>query len=68
MHQSARFVVNPITVNSFPDLLNCSTHNLGFRAEIRKRYTPVNPISTIYKWGTSGYKLHGRVTMMQDPC
>ena len=41
-----------------------STHNLCFRAKIRKMYTPVNPSFTILKWGTRGYTLHGLVIMM----
>ena len=43
--------------------LTC-THNLCFRAKIRKMYTPVNPSFTIQKWDVKGYALHGCVTMM----
>ena len=42
-----------------------STHNLCFRAKIRKMYTPVHPSFTIQKWGVMGYKSHGRLIMMQ---
>ena len=41
-----------------------STHNLCFRAKIRKMYTPVHPSFTIQKWGIRGYSIHGLVFMM----
>ena len=45
-----------------------STHNLCFRAKIRKdRYTPAYPSFSIYKWGLRGYTFHGHVfLMLQD--
>ena len=48
-----------------------STHNLCFRAKIRKiMYTPVNPNFIIIKWGVSGVgvgsTLHRRVCMIQQ--
>ena len=41
------------------------THNLCFRAKIRKQCIPsVNPSFTIYKWGVRGSSLHGYVFVM----
>ena len=45
-----------------------STHNLCFRAKIRKFYTPVNPSFTVIKWGVKGYKLQGGVSTMGQNC
>ena len=42
-----------------------STHNLCFRAKIRKMYTPVHPSFTVQKWGVRGYSLHGHVFVMR---
>ena len=44
-------------------VLTC-THNLCFRAKIRKMYTPENPALQYTKWDVKGYELHGCVTMM----
>ena len=45
-----------------------STHNLCFRAEIRKiMYTPVKPSFTILKWGLRESKLYRRVFVMGHP-
>ena len=41
-----------------------STHNLCFRARIKKMYTPVHPSFTIYKWGVRRCTFHGHVCMM----
>ena len=42
-----------------------STHDLCFRAKIRKKvYTPVNPSFTILKWGVRGSSLQGLVFVM----
>ena len=41
-----------------------STHNLCFRAKIKKKYTPVHPSFTIKKWGVRGYKSNGHVILM----
>ena len=41
-----------------------STHNLCFRAKIRKKYTLVNPSFNIQKWGVRGSTIHGHVSMM----
>ena len=42
-----------------------STHNLCFRAKIRKKkYTRVNPSFPIKKWGVRGCSLQGHVSMM----
>ena len=42
-----------------------STHDLCFRAKIRKMNTPVNPSFTILKWGVRGSSLHGLISMMK---
>ena len=31
---------------------------------MRKKYTPVNPIFSIQKWGVRGFNLHGPVSVM----
>ena len=41
-----------------------STHNLCFRAKIRKKYTPANPSFTILEWDVSGPSLQGHICMM----
>ena len=42
-----------------------STHNLCFRAKIRKKKsTPINPSFTIQKWSVTVSTLYGLVSMM----
>ena len=36
------------------DDFQMKTHNLCFRAKIRKTYTPVNPSFIIHRWGVRG--------------
>ena len=49
-----------------------STHNLCFRAKIRKKCIPCKLSFTVLKWGVRGYTLHGLVIMMKndvgEPC
>ena len=42
-----------------------STHNLFFKAKIRKKYTSVNPSFTLLKRGVRGSTLHGHVIIMR---
>ena len=41
-----------------------STHNLCFKAKIKKMYTPGNPSFSIQKWDVRGFSLHGLVFVM----
>ena len=50
--------------NRLSEAVLTSTHNLCFRAKIRKMYTPVHASFTIQKWGVRGYLLHELVFVM----
>ena len=51
--------------NRLSEAILTSTHNLCFRAKLRKiLYIPVNPSFTILKWGVRGCSLHGLVIVM----
>ena len=52
------------SMNHLDILTSFST--LGFRAKIRKIYTPVHPRFTLQKWGTRGYKPYWHVIQMQN--
>ena len=54
-----------ILLRTYTEAVLTSTHNLCFRAKIRKKYTPLHPSFTIYKWGARGSSLHGHVCMVK---
>ena len=53
-----------ITRQSLTEAVLTSTHNLCFRAKIRKNVYPGKPHFSYKKWGVRGYTLQGHVFMM----
>ena len=49
-----------VHIRIFSEAVLTCTHDLCFRAKIRKMYTPVKPNFTILKWGIRGSSSHGK--------